>query len=67
MFYVQALYTTILAALITLALAQANDIEATANAMVKLFHDCTTHTDAIVGGKARGMIITIHSNKSYLP
>ena len=49
MFYVQALYTTILAALITLALAQANDIEATVNAMVKLFHDCTTHTDAIVG------------------
>ena len=66
MFYARSVYMTMLVELSTLSLVQANGTEAMTDAMVKFFNYCETHMETVVRYKARDMIISIHSDVSYL-
>jgi len=57
---------TMLVALGTLALQQANSTQATMQALTHVLNYCTSHPDAIICYHASNMVLWTHSNASYL-
>jgi hypothetical protein len=66
LYYSRAVDSTILVALGTLAAAQAQGTQATAEACTHLLNYCTTHPDAVICYTASDMVLHVHSDASYL-
>jgi hypothetical protein len=66
LYYGRAIDSTLLVAVGTLALAQAEGTKATANACKQLLNYCATHPDAVVRFRASDMCLHIDSDASYL-
>jgi hypothetical protein len=66
LYYAQAVDSTTLVALGSLASAQANGTEATAKACTHLLNYCVTHPNGIIRYTASGMVLHLHSDASYL-
>ena len=66
LFYERYMYMPLPVLLSTLSSAQSHGTESTAIAMVQLLNYCDTHPDAAIWYKNSDMIITIHSDASYL-
>jgi hypothetical protein len=66
LYYARAVDSTMLVALGTLASAQTQGTEATAQAITQLLNYCATHPDATVRFNASDMFLHVHSDASYL-
>ena len=66
LYYGRAVDSTILVALGTLAAAQAQGTQATAEACTHLLNYCATHPDAVIHYTASDMVLHVHSDASYL-
>jgi hypothetical protein len=66
LFYARAIDSTMLVALGTLASAQTESTQATAEAAIHLLNYAATHPDATVRYHKSGMILHIHSDASYI-
>ena len=66
LYYARAVDTTMLVALGTLAAAQSNGTEKTAQALIRLLNYAATNPDACIRYKASDMVLYIHSDASYL-
>ena len=66
LYYAHAVDSTMLVALGTLASAQSQGTESTAQAATQLLNYCVNHPDAITCFQASDMILHVHSDASYL-
>jgi hypothetical protein len=66
LYYARAVDPTMLVALSALALEQAKGTERTAQDAVKFLNYCATHPDATIRYRASDMILSVHSDASYL-
>jgi hypothetical protein len=66
LYYARAIDSTMLVALGTIASAQSNGTEATAEATTKLLNYAATHPDATIRYNASDMVAHCHSDASYL-
>jgi hypothetical protein len=66
LFYARAVDPTMLVALGTLAAAQSQGTEATADALTRLLNYAAIHPDAQIRYKASDMTLHVHSDASYL-
>jgi hypothetical protein len=60
--YARTVDSTLLVALGTLASAQAQELEATAQAVARLLDYCATHTEAVIRFHASEMCFHVHSD-----
>jgi hypothetical protein len=65
LYYARAVDSTMFVALGTLAAAQSQGTEATAQALTQLLNYAATHPNAVVRYYASGMVLYIHSDASY--